>query len=148
MKETRHQGKEVSAAGVRSRIILWAAVAAIVLASGLCVLYWQGSLPNTGDPQARIPFRPRVTYDSSEVTITNTEAEPYLDTSLIIYVDAARYSLKIGTIGPGETIKRSLRSLTNERGESFNPGVPRTSELEVRARFGGYEVHKDFPPPR
>jgi hypothetical protein len=56
--------------------------------------------------------------------------------------------MPIGTIRPGETIKRSLRGLTNERGESFSPGIPKTSELEVRARFGGYDVHKDFPPPR
>jgi hypothetical protein len=88
-----------------------------------------------------------VTYESSDVIVGNTEEEPYLDTSLIIYVGATRYRMQIGTIRPGETIKRSLRGLTNERGESFSPGAPKTSELEVRARFGGYDVHKDFPPP-
>jgi hypothetical protein len=70
-----------------------------------------------------------------------------LNTSLNIYVGAIPYKLQIGTILPGETIRRSLRDLTNERGESFNAGTPRASQLEVRARFGGYEVHKDFPPP-
>jgi hypothetical protein len=138
MKETRHQ----------HRILLWAAVASIILASALAVIYWRRHvMTNTSGPRATIPFRPKLSYDSSDVTISNTEDEPYLDVSLNIYVEATRYSLEIGTIPPGETVRRPLRSLTNERGESFNPGVPRTSELEVRARFGGYEVHKDFPPP-
>lgn len=152
MNETRHQRKQASSRGIGRltlfRILVWAAVVSIVLASAAGVLLWRrNSRTNAGDFRVAIPFRPEVTYDSSKVTIDNTEAEPYLDTSLIIYVDATRYSLKIGTIGPGETIKRPWHSLTNERGESFKPGVSKTSELEVRARFGGYEVHKDFPPP-
>jgi hypothetical protein len=104
-------------------------------------------MTNTSDPYAALPFRPKVTYDSSDMTISNTEKEPYLDTSLNIYIEATRYSMQIGTIGPGETLKRSFSSLRNERGESFKPGIPRTSELEVRARFRGYDVHRDFPPP-
>ena len=104
--------------------------------------------PKTNDPYANIPFHPRVTYDSLNVTIANTEAEPYLNTSLNLYVGATLYSVQVGTIRPGETVTRPLRSLTNEHGESFNPNTPKTSELEVRARFGGYDVHKDFPPPR
>ena len=102
---------------------------------------------NASDHYAGIPFRPKVTYDSSGVTISNTEEGPYLDTSLNVYVGATHYGVRVGTIRPGETVKRSLRSLTNERGESFEPGSPGTSELEVRARFGRYDVHKDFPPP-
>ena len=152
MKETRYQHKEAASTGIAGlaffRILLWAAVASIILASAVAVIYWRRNIKtNTSDPRTTIPFRPRVSYDSSDVTISNTEAEPYLDVSLDIYVEATRYSLAIGMISPGETIRRPLRSLTNERGESFNPGVPRTSELEVRARFGGYDVHKDFPPP-
>ena len=153
MKETCHHPKEASSTGnarlTLFRILLWGTAASIVLASAFVgVLHWQrDSTTNTSDPYATIPFRPKVTYDSSDMSISNTEEEPYLDTSLIIYVDATRYRMQIGTIRPGETIKRSLRSLTNERGESFSLGAPRTSELEVRARFGGYDVHKDFPPP-
>jgi hypothetical protein len=152
MKETRYQRKEASFTGIARlsffRILIWAAVASIILASAVAVIYWRRNImTNESDLRTNIPFRPKVSYDSSDVTISNTEDEPYLDASLNIYVEATRYSLEIGTIGPGETIRRPLRSLTNERGESFNPGVPRTSELEVRARFGGYDVHKDFPPP-
>jgi hypothetical protein len=154
MKKIRHQPKEASSTESARltlfRILLWGMVASIVLALALVgVLHWRrDSTTKTSDPYATIPFRPKVTYDSSDVTISNTEEEPYLDTSLNIYVEATRYRMQIGTIRPGETIKRSLRGLINERGESFNPGAPRTSELEVRARFGGYDVHKDFPPPR
>ena len=153
MKDARHRPEEVSSNGdarlTASRITLWVAVALIVLASALAgLLHWRrGSKTNAVDPYADIPFRPKVTYNSSEVTISNTEGEPYLDTSLNIYVGATIYRAPVGTIRPGESAKRPLRSLTNERGESFEPGSPNTSELEVRARFGGYDVHKDFPPP-
>jgi hypothetical protein len=152
MKETRYQRKGASAAGIARRtflrILVLAAVASIGLGTALDVFYWRRNLTtNTRDRRNTIPFQPRVTYDSSNVTISNTEDEPYLDTNLNIYVESTRYTLKIGTIVPGEIIKRPWRSLTDERGESFSPGVARTSELEVRARFGGYDVHKDFPPP-
>jgi hypothetical protein len=153
MKDSRHQAKEVpTTRNTRLtifRVVLWGTAASIILAVAFIgLLPWRRySTMNTSDPYATIPFRPKVTYDSSDVTISNTEDEPYLDTSLNIYVGATRYRMQIGTIGPGESVKRSLRSLTNERGESFNPGAPRTSELEVRARFGGYDVHKDFPSP-
>jgi hypothetical protein len=153
MKDARHQPKEASSNGDArlnaSRIPLWATVAFIVLASALAgLLHWRrDSATGASDPYAGVPFRPRVTYDSSEVTVGNTEGEPYSDTSLSIYVGATRYRVQVGTIRPGETVRRPLRSLTNERGESFEPGSPGTSELEVRARFGGYDVHKDFPPP-
>jgi hypothetical protein len=153
MKDARHRPEEASPNGdarlTASRIPLRVAVAFIVLASALAgLLHWRrGSTGDASDPYAGVPFRPKVTYDSSAVTIGNTEGEPYLDTSLNIYVGATRYRVLVGTIRPGETVKRPLRSLTNERGESFEPGSPGTSELEVRARFGGYDVHKDFPPP-
>ena len=153
MKDARQRPEEASSNGddrlTASRIPLWVTIAFIVLASALVgLLHWRrDSTTNASDPYAGIPFRPKVTYDSSEVTISNTEEEQYLDTSLNIYVGATRYRVRVGTIRPGETVKRPLRSLTNERGESFEPGSPGTSELEVRARFGGYDVHKDFPPP-
>jgi hypothetical protein len=153
MKETHHQHEEASSnRNARSPlfpILLWGMAVSVVLASALVgVSYWQrDSTTSTSDPYATVTFLPKVTYDSSDVTISNTQEEPYLDTSLIIYVDATLYRLQIGTIRPGETIKHSLRSLTNERGERFSLEAPRTSELEVRARFGGYDTHKDFPPP-
>jgi hypothetical protein len=153
MKEACHRPEEASSNGdahlTVCRILLWVAVALIVLASALAgLLHWRrDSTTNASDPHAGIPFRPEVTYDSSAVTISNTEGEPYLDTSLNIYVGATHYRLSVGTIRPGETVKRPLGGLVNERGESFDPGSPGASELEVRARFGGYDVHKDFPPP-
>jgi hypothetical protein len=154
MKETRRHPEEASS--VRNsrltifRILLWGTAVSIVLAlSIVCVLHWrQASKTNASDPYATIPFRPRVTYGSLNISITNTEEEPYLNTSLNLYVGATLYSAQIGAVRPGETITRPLRSLTNERGESFDPTAPMISELEVRAHFGGYDVHKDFPPPR
>jgi hypothetical protein len=153
MNETHHQHEEASSnRNARSTllpILLWGMAVSVVLAAALVgVLYWQqDSTTCTSDSYVPLTFLPKVTYDSSDVTISNTQEEPYLDASLIIYVDATRYRVQIGTISPGETIKHSLRSLTNERGERFSLGAPRTSELELRARFGGYDVHKDFPPP-
>lgn len=102
----------------------------------------------TGDPYATLPFRPAVTYDSGNVSIRNTEQEPYLNTSLRIYVGGTLYSMQVGTIRPAETVTHSLLSLTNERGDKFNPNSVQISELEVRATFRGQEVHKDFPPPK
>lgn len=107
--------------------------------------------PITSDPYAPLPFRPAVTYDSSNVSIRNAEQEPYLNTSLRIYVGGTLYSTQVGTIRPGETVTHSLLSLTNEHGDKFNPnsvGSSVISELEVRATFRGQEVHKDFPPPK
>lgn len=112
-------------------------------------LQWRRQSANVaGDPYASIPFRPAVTYDSWNVSIRNTEQEPYLNTSLILYVGGTRYSMQVGTIRPGETVTRSLLSLTNEHGESFKSNSIQISELEVRANFRGHEVHKDFPPPK
>jgi hypothetical protein len=102
---------------------------------------------NDNDLYATIPFRPKVVYDASSVAVTNTEEEPYLDVILNIYVGAVLYRAHIGSIQPGETITCPLQNLINDQGESFHPGMPRTSELEVRARFRGYDDHKDFPPP-
>jgi hypothetical protein len=156
MKEARRHPKEAPSTGkvrsTTSRTLPWVIAGSIVLILALVGLLRlrPDSTANTKDAKdayAGVPFRPRVTYDSLNVSVSNTEGEPYFDTSLNLYVGATLYSLRVGTIRPGETITRSLRSLTDERGESFEPGVPKTSELEVRARFGGYNVHKDFPPP-
>ena len=99
------------------------------------------------DPYATIPFRPRITYESGNVLVTNTETEPYFDTSVNVYVDGTLFSDDLGTINPGETKQLPLSRLTSESGERFKTGQGRISELEVRARFGGYAVHKDFPAP-
>jgi hypothetical protein len=131
------------------RILMFAVAGSIVLALVVVsALHWRRQSPNVAsDPYANIPFRPAVTYDSWNVSIRNTEPEPYLNTSLILYVGGTRYSMQVGTIRPGEIVTRSLLSLTNEHGESFNPNSLQISELEVRANFRGHEVHKDFPPP-
>jgi hypothetical protein len=151
MNETQDKVANSSNGNVRLsffRILFWGVAVSLVLALVLiATLHWRQA-SKTNDPYANIPFHPKVTYDSFNVTITNTEAEPYLNTSLNLYVGAVLYSAQVGTIRPGESVTRSLRSLTNASGESFDPNTPRTSELEVRARFGGYDVHKDFPPPR
>jgi hypothetical protein len=138
-------------AGSRSlllKFLLWAVVAIAFAAAVFAVIRWRQANTNANDPYAAVPFRPRVSYDSQNVSITNTEAEPYIDTSLNSYIDGTLYSAQLGTIRPGLTVQRPLRSLANERGESFDPTRAGISELEVRARFGGYAVHKDFSPPK
>lgn len=153
MKETRRRFREASSDGgtrlTAPRIVLCGIAVSVVLTFALvgALRRRRGDALDTGDPYASVPFRPRVTYDSSNVTVGNTEEAPYLDASLNLYVGATLYSVRIGSLRPGESVTRPLRSLTNERGESFIPGAPQTSELEVRARFGGHDVHKDFPPP-
>jgi hypothetical protein len=121
----------------------------VILALALVVaLHWRREpTATTSDPYASLPFRPRVTYDSQNVTVSNTEEEPYLDTRLNLYVGVIAYSAQIGTMNPGQTITRSLRTFANERGETFDPAAHKAILLEVRARFGGYDAHKDFPPP-
>jgi hypothetical protein len=137
--------------GSRSRglkFLLWGIVAIALAATIFVVIRWRQAVPtNASDPYAAVPFRPRVSYDSQNVSVTNTEAGPYVDASLNVYIDGTLYSAQLGTIRPGMTVQRPLGSLTNDRGESFDPTRARISELEVRARFGGYAVHKDFPPP-
>ena len=121
------------------------AIAGFVVVVVVGAFLWQ-RLSTPSDPSA-LPFRPNVTYESGNISITNTEDEPYLDTSFHLYVDGTLYSRKIGTISPGETVTRPLLSLVNERGEIFNPNATQISELEVRATFRGQATHKDFPPP-
>lgn len=144
MKETRRRPENGSL-----RILLWGAALSAILAMSLLVTFhWRrDSAPSTIDPYAAVPFRPRVAYDSLDVIISNTEEEPYLDTRLNLYVETVVYSVQIGALHPGETATRSLRAFTNERGESFDPATHRALLLEVRARFSGYDDHKDFPPP-
>jgi len=131
-----------------SRILVGSAVVFVLALTILVVFRWRQRTPtNERDLYAAVPFRPRVIYESPNVSVTNTEAEAYLDTSLNVYIDGTLYSAQLGRIDPGVTVRCPLRSLTNERGEHFDPGRSGISEMEVRARFGGYAVHKDFPPP-
>ena len=129
--------------------ILCGAVALLVSVSAIFALVrWrQSRSAKASDPFATIPFRPRVTYEFANVRVTNTETEPYLDTTVNIYVDGTLFRAELGTINPGETKQLPLARLINESGKGFNSALGRLSELEVRARFGGYAVHKDFPAP-
>ena len=130
------------------RGLLWGVVIIALAFAIFAVVRWRQRTPTQSvDPYAAVPFRPRVTYEAQNIIIINTEAEPYFDASVNVYIGGSLYSAQLGTIGPGETKQIPLRSLLNQRGESFDPGRSGISELEVRARFGGYTVHKDFPPP-
>lgn len=130
------------------RILIFAVAVPIVLVVLVIAIVWRQQPTTIGsDPYATLPFRPAVTYDTSNVSIRNTEQEPYLNTSLRLYVGGSLYSLQLGTVRPGETVTRPLLSLTNEHGETFKPSAVQISELEVRANFRGHEVHKDFPSP-
>jgi hypothetical protein len=154
MNESSRSPEQTAPAGSARWFSFRIALALLALGVVLTVVFigvsrWRrSSIANTSDPYAAVPFRPKVTYEASNVSVSNTETEPYLDARLIVYVGAVVYSAQIGTIRPGETVTRSLRGLTNEQGESFDPTALHKSELEVRARFGGYDVHKDFPAPR
>jgi hypothetical protein len=131
-----------------SRVLIFGVVFLLLGALIFAVVRWrQAATSSSRDLSSAIPFRPRVTYQSSNVLVTNTEGGPYLDASLHVYIGGDLYSAPLGTINPGETKQCPLRSLTNEKREQFNPGASGISELEVRAHFGGYAVHKDFPPP-
>ena len=135
---------------LRKRILILSVAPSVVLTAVLLsACRSHDPSPNVpSDPYATLPFRPAVTYDSWNVSIRNTENEPYLNPSLRLYVGGTLYEMHVGTIQPGEAATRSLLSLTNERGEKFNPNSTQISELEVRATFRGHEVHKDFPPPK
>jgi hypothetical protein len=131
-----------------SRVLIFGAISLLLVTSVILFIRWrQLSTAQPNDPYASVPFRPRVTYQSSDVVVGNTETEPYFDLSVNVYVGGTLYSAPLGTLAPGETKRCHLRSLTNNRGETFDPNAAGVSELEVRARFKGYAVHKDFPPP-
>lgn len=150
MPAPRFQPQESPTGNTRLTILLWAAAVSVILMLALvAALRWQrDSAPDANDPYAAVPFRPSVTYDSLNVTIRNIEEEPYFDTRLNLYVGVIVYSVQIGTMHPDETATRSLRDFTNEQGESFDPTTHKAILLEVRARFGAYDAHKDFPPPQ
>jgi hypothetical protein len=154
MNESSRSPEQTSRAGGARWFSFRIALALLALGVVFAVVFigvprWRRSpIANTNDGYAAVPFRPRVAYEALNVSVSNTETEPYLDTRLIVYVGAVVYSAQIGTIRPGETVTRSLRSLTNQQGDRFDPAATHKSELEVRARFGGYDVHKDFPAPR
>ena len=121
----------------------------IILALAVAAFQWRrGATPGGNDPYAALPFRPAVAFDSQSVTVSNTEDEPYLETRLNLYVGVIVYSVPVGLLRPGEAATRSLGDFKNEQGESFDPATHKAILLEVRARFGGYDSHKDFSPPR
>src|SRR5438128_5132125 len=112
MNETQDQVEEPSNRNVRLnffRFLFWGIAVSIVLALILIIgLHWQQASKTNETYDSKIPFHPSVTYDSLSVTITNTEAEPYLNTSLNLYVGAILYSAYVGTIPPGESVTRSV----------------------------------------
>ena len=129
---------------------MWGVAAIALAAVVLSVFYWRqlSKATTSRELNASIPFRPAVTYHGLNVSVRNTEQEPYVNTSMILYVGGTRYSAHVGTIRPGETVTHSLLTLTNEHGASFNPNSLQISDLEVRANFRGHEMHKDFPTPK
>ena len=133
---------------MKRRLLVWGFVLVALAIAGFSIVRWrQRAGPGSTSSLIGIAFHPRLTYDSEYISVTNTEGEPYLEASLNIYIDGTLYRARIGTIQPGQTVRTPLRELVNERGESFDRRRPAISELEVRAYFGGYAVHKDFKPP-
>lgn len=145
-ENSRHHKEPFPMENIRLVILLLCGLLVSVVLSAVA-LYRHSPTQATDDPYAALPFRPRVTYNLPDVAVINTEKEPYLDTRLTIYVGVVTYRAWVGTLRPGETATRPLREFTNERGDSFNLATQKADLLEVRAHTGGYEVHKDIPPP-
>lgn len=77
----------------------------------------------------------------------NTEEEAYFDTQLTFFVGWTKCHAQAGTIGPGQEARIPLHTFVFEDGKRFDPGTMKAKLLEVKARMGGYEVHRDLPAP-
>lgn len=155
MKQDRRHADETSpvrnALPGFSRTLLWGLVAAATaVAFAVAVaIYWRSAPPHEDDRYAdTLPFRPKVAYSGADVTVTNAGGQPYLDTQLTLFVGWTACHARLGTIPPGEKMSIPLRAFMYEDGTRFDPDATKAKLLEVRARMGGYEVHRDLPPPQ
>ena len=132
-----------------SRVLLSLLIVSAVLVLAIAVvLYWRSAPLAAPDPYATLPFRPKVTYDGSHLTVINTEKESYLDTQLTLFVGWTTCRVSVGTIPPGREVSIPLSAFAYEDGKPFDPANTKAKLLEVRAHMNGYEVHRDLPPPQ
>ncbi len=132
-----------------SRVLLWLLTVSAVVALTIAVaLHWRGPALTAPDPYATLPFRPKVTYYGSQLTVINTEKESYLDTQLTLFVGWTTCRVSVGTIPPGREVSIPLSAFTYEDGKPFDAANTKAKLLEVRAHMNGYEVHRDLPPPQ
>jgi hypothetical protein len=122
--------------------------AVLVLAVGVA-LYSRTAGTHVGDSyEDNLPFRPKVIYSSSSITVVNTETEPYSEVQLTLFFGRSACQMSLGTINPGSRASTSLSECKFDDGTFFDPVASTAKLLEVRARFKQQEVHRDLPPPR
>jgi hypothetical protein len=120
----------------------------LVLAVGVA-LYSRSASTHVGDSyDDNLPFRPRIVYSSSDITVVNTETEPYYEVQLTLFVGWTACRVMLGTINSGSQVSIPLTEFKYDDGTFFDPISSRAKLLEVRARLKGQDVHRDLPPPR
>jgi hypothetical protein len=139
---SRRSGVTSRTAGVLVALLALSVMAGVTIA---LVLHWRRVPP---DPYFGLPFRPKVSYEGSHLTVVNTEKEPYLDTQLTLFVGWTSCRVRLGTILPGKEVRVPLSSFAYDDGKLFDPVKTKAKLLEVRATMNGYEVHRDLPPPQ
>src|SRR5262245_22273562 len=84
-------------------VLIKAVMLAGVLAAAAAVALYSRTAPtHVGDSyDDDLPFRPRVIYSSSSITVVNTEAEAYSDVQLTLFVGTSACRATLGTINPG-----------------------------------------------
>lgn len=134
--------------GTRRRTV-WALCAAGFAALAVVVaLQWRGGRLWPEDPyDDPLPFRPRVSYRGADVIVSNPGGEPYAETELTLFVGRTSCRTRVGRVAPGETVSVPLRDFTYDDGSRFDRDATKASLLEIKARMGGQEVHRDLPPP-
>jgi hypothetical protein len=132
-----------------SRVIAGVAIFVVLTIAIAVGLFWRNGVSHVVDSYSdTLPFRPKIIYSGSDITVTNTGEEPYLDTQLTLFVGWTTCHASLGTISPGSSASVSFSAFVYEDGKHFEPTISRAKLLEVRARMNGYEVHRDLPPPK
>jgi hypothetical protein len=136
--------------GIRRRAeVLSSALAAAALAAAVLVaLQWRVEPLLPEDPyRDALPFRPRVSYRGAEVIVSNPGSETYAETELTLFAGWTSCRAWVGAVPAGETVRVPLHEFKYEDGSRFDPDAGRARLLEIKARMGGREVHRDLPPP-
>ena len=134
----------------RAVVVLKVVVLSGVLVLAVAVaLYSRTATTHVGDSYGdSLPFRPRVIYSGSSITVVNTETAPYSEVQLTLFAGRTACRISLGTIDPGAQVSASISDCKFDDGTSFDGDSSTAKLLEVRARFRDREVHRDLPPPR
>jgi hypothetical protein len=146
MEEGKTQSRRSRVLSILMRAVVLSGV--LIAAAGVA-LYSRTAPTHVGDSyDDDLPFRPRVIYSSSSITVVNTETEPYSDVQLTLFVGWSSCHATLGTIEPGALASIPFTHCQYDDGNFFDPLSSSAKLLEVRAHFKGWEVHRDLPPPR